>query len=72
MNSNDFKNDRVAFVIFGVTGDLTKRKLLPALYELNREGRLPDRLEIIGFARRPWTNDQMSKFYAMALWSFPV
>ena len=59
MNSTNIKNDRVAFVIFGVTGDLTKRKLLPALYELNREGRLPDKLQIIGFARRPWTNEQM-------------
>lgn len=61
MNPNNIKNDRVAFVIFGVTGDLTKRKLLPALYELNRESRLPDKLEIIGFARRPWTNDQMKQ-----------
>ncbi len=59
MNSNGRKKDRVAFVIFGVTGDLTKRKLLPALYELRKEDRLPSKLEIIGFARRPWSDEHM-------------
>jgi glucose-6-phosphate 1-dehydrogenase len=44
----------IAFVIFGVTGDLTKRKLLPALYQLESEKRLPEKIDIIGFARRPW------------------
>ena len=44
----------IAFVIFGVTGDLTKRKLLPALYQLESENRLPEKIDIIGFARRPW------------------
>ena len=59
MKSQNAINERVAFVIFGVTGDLTKRKLLPALYELNIEGRLPSKLEIVGFARRPWNNEKM-------------
>jgi glucose-6-phosphate 1-dehydrogenase len=59
MNSSKLENDRVAFVIFGVTGDLTKRKLLPALYQLNKEGRLPSKLDIIGFARRPWSDEGM-------------
>ncbi len=47
----------IAFVIFGVTGDLTHRKLLPALYELHREGRLTAPLYIIGFARRDWSDE---------------
>jgi glucose-6-phosphate 1-dehydrogenase len=47
----------IAFVIFGVTGDLTRRKLSPALYELNRAGRLPKDFYTIGFARRDWTDD---------------
>ncbi len=41
-----------ALVIFGVTGDLAHRKLLPALYNLAHEGALPERFELIGVARR--------------------
>src|SRR5437879_4005699 len=40
-------------VIFGASGDLTSRKLVPALYSLYRKGRLPDRLKIVGFSRTP-------------------
>jgi len=47
----------IAFVIFGVTGDLTRRKLIPALYELSISKRLPEPLKIVGFARRDWTDD---------------
>lgn len=39
-------------VIFGVTGDLTSRKLIPALYNLAREGQLPAQFSCVGFARR--------------------
>src|SRR6476620_7719630 len=38
--------------IFGVTGDLAHRKLLPALYNLAHEGALPERFELIGVSRR--------------------
>jgi glucose-6-phosphate 1-dehydrogenase len=41
-----------ALVIFGASGDLTRRKLLPALYALAHDGLLPDRFAVIGFARR--------------------
>ena len=51
----------VAFVIFGVTGDLTHRKLIPALYELALAGRLPERFCIIGFARRPWDDNALKQ-----------
>ena len=51
----------IAFVIFGVTGDLTRRKLMPALYELNLAGRLPKPLCIYGFARRDWTDEVMGQ-----------
>ncbi|MGB6975790.1 MAG: glucose-6-phosphate dehydrogenase [Terracidiphilus sp.] len=40
-------------VIFGASGDLTKRKLLPALYHLEQEGLLPKEFAIVGVARRP-------------------
>jgi glucose-6-phosphate 1-dehydrogenase len=44
-------------VIFGATGDLTHRKILPALYNLHRAGLLPLESAILGFARRPFTDD---------------
>ncbi|WP_213357689.1 glucose-6-phosphate dehydrogenase [Chlamydiifrater phoenicopteri] len=44
-------------VIFGATGDLTARKLLPALYNLSRENQLPDRFACVGYARRPKDHD---------------
>jgi len=45
-------------VIFGATGDLTHRKLIPALYNLAAEGSLPPAITIIGFARREKTIEE--------------
>jgi glucose-6-phosphate 1-dehydrogenase len=45
-------------VIFGATGDLAKRKLLPALYNLAHEGALPERFALIGTARSEMTDDE--------------
>ena len=44
-------------VIFGASGDLTSRKLVPALYELHRKGRLDGPTRIVGFSRTPFTHD---------------
>ncbi len=44
-------------VIFGATGDLTHRKLLPALYDLALEHPLPAGFSVVGFARRPYSDD---------------
>ena len=44
-------------VIFGASGDLTQRKLVPALYQLKRERRLPPEFTIVGSARRDWSHD---------------
>lgn len=44
-------------VIFGVTGDLTHRELIPSLYALNCKGLLPRPFAIIGFARRDWNDE---------------
>ena len=44
-------------VIFGATGDLTHRKLVPALYNLQRERLLPPGFNVIGFARRDWSDE---------------
>jgi glucose-6-phosphate 1-dehydrogenase len=48
-------------VIFGATGDLTHRKLLPALYNLALEQPLPAGFSVIGFARRPYTDEVFRK-----------
>src|SRR3954469_18880123 len=48
-------------VIFGATGDLTMRKLIPALYNIAADGELPPQVAVIGFARRPKTDDDFRK-----------
>ncbi|HEV2582004.1 MAG TPA: glucose-6-phosphate dehydrogenase, partial [Ktedonobacteraceae bacterium] len=48
-------------VIFGATGDLTHRKLLPALYNLALEHPLPAGFSVVGFARRPYTDEQFQQ-----------
>lgn len=45
-------------VIFGATGDLTAKKLMPAIYNLKKEGQLPSQFACIGFARREKTHEQ--------------
>lgn len=59
--------DPVTFVIFGATGDLTQRKLLPALYTLFQEGVLSQTFQIIGFARREHDNAGFCKLMREAL-----
>ena len=45
-----------AIVIFGASGDLTRRKLIPSLYDLYRKGRLPENWRIVGVARSDYSN----------------
>jgi len=52
--------DPCVMVIFGATGDLTARKLFPALYNLKREGSLPAHFAVVGFARREKSDDEFS------------
>jgi len=50
-----------AIVIFGASGDLTKRKLLPALVNLARDKLLPSNFAVIGIARRPMSDDDFRR-----------
>src|SRR6476469_4790826 len=50
-----------AIVIFGASGDLAKRKLIPAIYELAREKLLDDKSYIVGFSRSQMTDEQFRK-----------
>ena len=45
-------------IIMGASGDLTRRKLVPALFNLHCKGRLPEGLRIVGFARSAYSEDQ--------------
>lgn len=44
-------------VIFGASGDLTQRKLVPALYQLKQERSLPPEITVVGVARRDWSHE---------------
>ncbi len=46
-------------IIFGATGDLTHRKLIPALYNLATDGEMPPAFSVVAFARRPKTDDEI-------------
>ncbi|MEM9237046.1 MAG: glucose-6-phosphate dehydrogenase [Verrucomicrobiota bacterium] len=64
--TNPFREDLVSrsrpqpctVVIFGATGDLTHRKLVPALYNLAADGELPPGVKILGFARRDKSDEE--------------
>ncbi len=48
-------------VIFGVTGDLSRKKLMPAIYDLANRGLLPPGFALVGFARRDWADEDFMK-----------
>jgi glucose-6-phosphate 1-dehydrogenase len=52
-------SERPACVIFGASGDLTRRKLVPALYHLARDGHFPNGLATFGIGRRPKTDESL-------------
>ena len=62
--------ESVAIVIFGITGDLSHRKLIPALYENAKSNHLPQPFYIIGFARRPWDDQKMREVLSQAIRDF--
>ena len=51
----------LALVVFGASGDLTARKLLPALAGLADQGGLPDAFCVVGVARTPWSDEEFRK-----------
>ena len=62
---DDRRLNRIAgpssLVIFGVTGDLSRKKLMPAVYDLANRGLLPAGFALVGFARRDWKNQDFGK-----------
>jgi len=79
MTSASFRHRRVAgparpenhvIVLFGATGDLARRKLLPGLFHLATAGLLPDRYQIIGSSRRKLTDEQFRDLARQAIAKF--
>src|SRR3954470_10416226 len=56
--------------IFGATGDLSRRKLLPALYNLAHEGALPERFSLIGVSRSDMPDDEFREEARQAITEF--
>ena len=50
-----------AVVLFGVTGDLARKKLMPAIYDLANRGLLPPGFSLVGFARRDWADQDFGQ-----------
>ena len=50
-----------SMVIFGVTGDLSRKKLVPAIYDLANRGLLPPGFSLVGFARRDWKDEDFGQ-----------
>jgi glucose-6-phosphate 1-dehydrogenase len=48
-------------VLFGVTGDLARKKVMPAIYDLANRGLLPPGFSLVGFARRDWADEDFAK-----------
>jgi glucose-6-phosphate 1-dehydrogenase len=63
--SSDRRLNRIAgpssLIIFGVTGDLSRKKLMPAVYDLANRGLLPPGFALVGFARRDWEDQDFMK-----------
>lgn len=54
-------------VIFGVTGDLSRKKLMPAIYDLANRGLLPPSFALVGFARRDWADEDFANLVLEAV-----
>lgn len=63
--AEDRRLNRIAgpsgLVIFGVTGDLSRKKLMPAVYDLANRGLLPPGFALVGFARRDWAHEDFAQ-----------
>ncbi|MDO4243328.1 MAG: glucose-6-phosphate dehydrogenase [Actinomyces sp.] len=68
LDPRDLRLPRVAepcvLVMFGITGDLARHKLLPAIYDLANRGLLSPSFSLVGVGRRQWTDDDMRDYVA--------
>ena len=64
------KNDNHIYVIFGASGDLTKRKLIPALYSLFVQNLLPEKFALLGVSRSQFTDEEFRNAMKRAIDEF--
>jgi len=57
-------------VVFGASGDLSRRKIIPALYNLARDGLLPERYAVVGYAPNPWETSDFVDFARQSVAGF--
>ncbi|MCG4282449.1 glucose-6-phosphate dehydrogenase, partial [Lacticaseibacillus saniviri] len=62
---------KAVIILFGGSGDLAKRKLYPALFQLFNRGELQDHFAVIGTARRPWSDDYYQEIVTAAVTNLP-
>ncbi|GIP15972.1 glucose-6-phosphate 1-dehydrogenase [Paenibacillus montaniterrae] len=62
--------EATTFVLFGATGDLAKRKIYPALYNLFLDGKLPQEFRVIGLGRRPFSDETFQASVEHAVHTF--
>ncbi|MFB7142198.1 glucose-6-phosphate dehydrogenase [Gottfriedia sp. NPDC056225] len=62
--------DSMSFVLFGATGDLAKRKIFPALYNLYIDDKMPDAFSIIGIGRKDFSHDEFQNQVKESLITF--
>jgi len=67
MNNENIKNAPSIFTIFGVTGDLATKKIIPSLWHLFQRDRLPKRLSVIGFSRREFSEKELKDLILKAV-----
>ena len=57
-------------VVFGASGDLSRRKIIPALYNLSRDGLLPEQYSVVGYAPNPWDTTDFLDFARQSVAGF--
>lgn len=62
LRSNGAGNIPTIFAAFGATGDLMRRKVIPAIFHLHKAGELPDMFRVVGFSRRDWSDVDFRSF----------
>src|SRR5512133_70218 len=70
MTAMDTTDRPTSIVIFGASGDLTQRKLIPSLFNLCRKDRLPRKWQIVGHSKSPFTDDQFRQHLADGMKQF--
>lgn len=64
---DNLHNIPTTLVLFGITGDLVKKKILPIVYLMYKRGDLPKLFNIIGFSRRSWGDDELKYYLSESL-----